>query len=133
MRKTNEDYGNPIVRHKYTCDPTALVEGDNVFLYTGHDECPVGKEEYIMNEWLCFSSANLIDWTEHDVPLKARDFRWASGDAYASKVIKQNGMFYWFVSVSERGKKGKAIGVAVSKDPVGPFHDAIGGPLITHE
>jgi hypothetical protein len=126
-------FNNPIITHKYTCDPTAVVEGDSVFLYTGHDECPVDQERYVMNEWLCFSSTNLIEWVEHTVPLKALDFAWASGDAYASKVAKQNGRFYWFVSVSQRGKEGKAIGVAVSNNPTGPFRDAIGAPLITHE
>lgn len=68
--------GNPVIRHKYTADPTALVYGDNVYLYTGHDECPPGREEYIMNDWLCFSSSDLIHWHEHPSPLKAVDFSW---------------------------------------------------------
>jgi beta-xylosidase len=125
--------GNPIIAHKYTCDPTALVVGEELYLYTGHDEAPVGKEEYIMNDWLCFSSKNLIEWKEHPVPLKATDFSWASGDAYASKVIERNGLYYWYVSVSHSHKEGKAIAVAVSDHPAGPFRDAIGKALITHD
>jgi hypothetical protein len=77
--------GNPIIRHKYTADPTAIVFEERVYLYTGHDEPPPGKDDYVMNDWLCFSSANLKKWTEHPIPLSPKHFSWASGDAYASK------------------------------------------------
>ncbi len=124
---------NPIIRHKFSCDPTAIVKNNTLYLYTGHDEAPPGVEEYIMNEWLLFSSKDLITWHEHPVPLRAMDFKWASGDAYASCVIGYDHKYYWFVSVSHAFKNGKAIGVAVSTSPTGPFEDAIGVPLITHD
>ena len=125
--------GNPIITQKFTCDPTAIVHGDEIFLYTGHDESVYPAENYEMNLWLCFSSRNLVDWIEHPVPLKANNFNWASGDAYASKVIEKNNLFYWFVSVSHATKPGKAIGVASSDRPCGPFSDKLGAPLITHD
>ena len=124
--------GNPIIRHKFTADPTAIVFNDIVYLYTGHDEAAENENNYVMNEWLCFSSANLTSWDEHPVPLKPTDFSWASGDAYASKIIFHKNRFYWFVAVSNKAGK-KAIGLAVSDDPAGPFKDAIGAPLITHD
>lgn len=124
---------NPVIQHKFACDPTAVVVGDTVFLYTGHDEAPAGVDQYIMNHWLVFSSNDLLNWVEHPVPLRATDFDWASGDAYASKVIIRDNQYYWFVSVSHGQKKGKAIGLAVATSPTGPFHDAIGHALITHD
>jgi hypothetical protein len=124
--------GNPIIRHKYTCDPTALLFKDTIYLYTGHDEAPEDVEEYIMNEWLCFSSSDLKTWEEHPGLLKATDFAWAKGDAYASKVIGQNGNFYWYVAVTHIQDAKTAIGVAVSPKPDGPFVDAKGAALITH-
>jgi beta-xylosidase len=125
--------GNPIIRHKYTADPTALVYNDTMYLYTGHDEAPSGTEEYIMNDWLCFSSPDLTNWKEHPVPLKATDFSWAKGDAYASRVIQKEGTFYWYAAVTHSSIKGKAIGVAVSLTPTGPFRDKQGKALITHD
>jgi hypothetical protein len=125
--------GNPVIRHKFAADPTALVYNDLVYLYTGHDEAAAGDNRYIMNEWLCFSSSDLLSWNEHPVPLKPTDFSWASGDAYASKVVFVQGRFYWFVAVSNAADKKKAIGLAVSETPAGPFRDAIGAPLITHD
>lgn len=124
---------NPVIQHKFTCDPTSIVVQDRLFLYTGHDEASAGAMEYEMNEWLVFSSKNLVEWTEHPVPLRASDFAWASGDAFASKVIVKDERYYWFVSVSHGHKNGKAIGVAVSDSPTGPFYDAIGSALITHD
>lgn len=125
--------GNPIIRHKFTTDPTVLVNNDTVYLYTGHDESPPGVDRYQMNDWLCFSSADLVSWEEHPVPLAATDFLWASGDAYASKVIAYKDRFYWFVAVSHATQPGKAIGVAVADSPTGPFKDLIGHALVTHE
>ena len=125
--------GNPIIRDKYTADPTVLVHHDTLYLYTGHDEPPAGEDTYVMKDWLLFSTDNMLDWKEYPSPLKATDFRWAKGDAYASKVIEHKGKFYWFVSVSHAGQKGKAIGIAVASLPTGPFKDALGHALITHD
>ena len=125
--------GNPVIRHKYSCDPTALVYNDTVYLFTGHDEAPPGTEEYVMNNWLCFSSPDMNHWIEHPLPLKATDFRWAKGDAYASKVIQRGEKFYWYAAVTHASVPGKAIGVAVAANPAGPFHDDLGAALITHD
>jgi hypothetical protein len=68
-------------RHKFTTDPSVLVHDGTVYLYTGHDEAPVGSGEYVMHEWLCFSSRDLRTWVEHPIPLRSSDFSWARGDA----------------------------------------------------
>ena len=122
--------GNPIITHKYTADPSAIVHDGVAYLYTGHDEAPPGVHDYVMNEWLCFSSRDLATWTEHPVPLRAADFSWSSGRAYASKVVEHRGVFYWFVSVADSAGD-SAIGVAVSPSPIGPFDDLLGHPLVT--
>ena len=124
---------NPIIKHKFSCDPTALVYQNSVYLITGHDEAPVGTEDYVMNHWLCFSSADMKTWTEHPVPFRAKDFLWAKGDAYASKLVERNSMFYFYAAVSPANGREKAIGVAVSSHPAGPYLDAKGSALITHE
>ena len=125
--------GNPVIKHMFTSDPTALVHDNKVYLYTGHDEAPPGTESYVMNDWLCFSSANLVDWKEHPSPLKALDFQWSSGGAFATKVINKDNKFYWYVAVNHKAVKGTAIGVAISSHPTEGFTDAIGAALITHD
>ena len=124
---------NPIIKDKYTADPAAFVHGDSVYLYTGHDEAPAKKESYIMHEWLCYSSADMVNWIEHPSPLNAKDFKWAKDDAWASQVIERNGKFYWYVAITHSTIHGKAIGVAVSDKPTGPFKDARGSAIITND
>jgi beta-xylosidase len=133
MQKQNNPQisGNPIIKHRFTADPTAIVHNDSVYIFTGHDEAPPGVEEYIMHDWLCFSSNDLVAWTEHPVLLKATDFKWAADKAFASKVVEHKGNFFWYVAVKHALKSGTAIGVAKSKDLETPFADARGSAMIT--
>lgn len=126
-------YNNPVIRHKFTADPAALVHNNTVYLYTGHDEATERDVFYKMNEWLVFSSTNMVDWREHPVPLRVTDFAWAKADAWAAQVIERDGQFYWYVTVEHGTIPGKAIGVAVSDSPTGPFRDARGSALITND
>ncbi len=125
--------GNPVFRHKYTADPAALVHNNRLYIFTGQDICPPRENRYVMPNWLVFSTEDMKTWTEHPIPLRANDFEWASGDAWASQVIERNGKFYWYVTVSHKTIHGKAIGVAVADRPEGPFKDARGSALITND
>lgn len=125
--------GNPVVTYKYTADPSALVYGDKVYLFTGHDETPAPKEGYTMHEWLCFSSPDMIHWTEHAVPLRVNDFTWAKGDAWASQVVERNGKFFWYAAAEHGSIPGKSIAVAVADKPESPYKDALGKALITND
>lgn len=124
---------NPVIRDKYAGDPAALVYKDSVYLYAGHDEAPNDHNFYKMNEWLVYSSADMKNWKSHPVPLKTTDFKWAKGDAWAAQVAERNGKFYWYITVEHATIKGKAIGIAVSDSPLGPFKDALGKALITND
>jgi beta-xylosidase len=125
--------GNPIITYKYTADPAAMVYKNKVYLYTGHDVAPEKRNSYEMHDWTCFSSSDMINWTEHVTPLSVKDFKWAKDDAWASQVIERNRKFYWYVAITHATIHGKAIGVAVADNPTGPFKDAIGAALITND
>ncbi len=126
--------GNPIITDVYTADPAALVVGDTVFIYTGHDEAKPPHEGYVMHEWLCFSSTDMIHWTKRGSPLNVKAFTWARDDAWASQAIEHNGKYYFYAAVEhDSTHRGKAIAVAVSNSPTGPFVDSRGSALITNE
>lgn len=123
-----EAKGNPIITHHYTADPAALVQGDTLWLYAGHDFAG-GQRGYKMKDWLVFSTTDMENWTEYPVPMKITDFSWAkSGDAFAADMVKRDGKYYWYISTNWSG-----IGVAVSDRPEGPFKDALGKPLLTND
>ncbi|MEU4690035.1 glycoside hydrolase family 43 protein [Actinoplanes sp. NPDC023714] len=118
---------NPIVQTIYTADPAPLVHNGRVYLYTGHDED--ASTWFTMKEWRVYSSADMVNWTDHGSPMSLATFGWASADAWAGQVVARNGKFYWYVPVTNRATGRKAIGVGVSTSPTGPFTDAIGRPL----
>lgn len=122
---------NPIIRDTFTADPAALVVGDTVYLYVGHDNAKDG-EMFTMPDWLCFSSKDMKTWTAHGAVLSPTNFSWGTPDsAWAAQVMPKDGKYYYYVTVKgDRTAPGNNIGVAVADSPIGPFKDAIGKPLI---
>lgn len=122
--------GNPILTDVFTADPAPLVDGDTVYLYTTHDEAPP-RQWLVMNDWLCYSSKDMKTWTPHG-PVASKDtFEWGTHDAWAAQTIKKDGKYWLYVTLCGKGQySGRAIGVAVSDKPEGPFKDAIGKPLV---
>ncbi|MBN2821167.1 MAG: glycoside hydrolase family 43 protein [Bacteroidales bacterium] len=122
-----EAKGNPIVTHKYTCDPAALVYNDTLFIFTGEDY-QGGQPHYNIKNFCVFATTDMKNFWEYKIPLRATDFRWGEKNAaWASQVIERNGKFYWYNSSQTTG-----IGVAVSDRPEGPYKDALGKPLVTN-
>ncbi|MCJ1676912.1 family 43 glycosylhydrolase [Streptomyces sp. APSN-46.1] len=120
---------NPIVQHVYTADPAPLVHNGRVYLYTGHDE-DGSTSSFVMKDWRVWSSADMVNWTDHGSPLSLNTFSWAAANAWAGQAVERDGKFYWYVPVSVRATGQFAIGVAVSDSPTGPFRDALGHPLV---
>jgi hypothetical protein len=119
---------NPIIQTIYTADPAPMVYKDTLYLYTGHDED--NSTWFTMKDWRCFTTTDMVNWTDRGVPLSLKAFSWAGKDAWAGQCIFRNGKFYWYVPVHEVAGKGMSIGVAVSSSPTGPFTDALGKPFI---
>ncbi|MHA6718326.1 glycoside hydrolase family 43 protein [Sphingomonas sp. RS6] len=124
---------NPLFRDAFTADPAPLVVDDRLYLYVGHDEAKPG-EMFNMREWLVYSTSDMRQWTAHGPIMKVSDFKWAKQDAWASQVVRKNGKFWLYAAVEhDASHPGKAIAVAVSDSPTGPFVDAKGAALITNE
>ncbi len=124
-----ESNGNPIIRDKHTADPAVWVENDTLWLFAGHDAAG-GQRNYVMKDWLLYSTTDMKHWTEHPSPLHIDDFKWAeSKQAYAGHVAKgKDGKYYWYISTNWCG-----IGVAVADNIKGPYKDALGKPLLKRE
>jgi len=123
---------NPIIQTKYTADPAPLVFNDTVFLYTSHDEDDALG--FKMQNWLLYTSTDMVNWTDHGVVASLKDFKWVPYDngAWAPQCIRRNNKFYMYCPMPN----GIGIGVLVSDTPYGPFKDPIGKPLIknsTHD
>ena len=72
-----------LVTHIYTADPAALVYGDRLYLYPGHDEAPAGGQNLVMRDWHVFSSTDPLNFTSHGARLRVNDFSWADASTGA--------------------------------------------------
>lgn len=124
-------------------DPSVLVDGDTVYLYTGHDtsnDDQVQRKVYMIREYLCYSTKDLKNWKSEGSVMQVNPFEvdWVTGStsAWASQVVKhfdpkaQKDKYYLYYSSWDKTSMGKqSIGVAVADKPTGPFKD-IGEPLV---
>ncbi len=106
----------------FHADPSARVFDDTLWIYPSHDIA--GSTDWVMVDWHCFSSTNLVNWTDHGVIFGVDNLTWASKNAWAPDCIERNGNYYFYFPADDQ------IGVAVGKSPSGPFKDALGRPLI---
>ena len=130
-----EQVNMPLFQTKYTADPSPLLVGDTLFLYTSHDASPEdipnlnekSSAGFYMYDWLLWSTTDMVNWTEHGAVASLKDFPWRSREngAWAIQTIERNGKYYLYAPLHGHG-----IGVLVADSPYGPFKDPLGKPLI---
>ena len=130
-----EQVNMPLFQTKYTADPSPLVVGDTLFLYTSHDaspeDIPDANEKnsagFFMYDWLLWSTTDMVNWTEHGAVASLKEFPWRSREngAWAIQTIERNGKYYLYAPLHGHG-----IGVLVADSPYGPFKDPLGEPLV---
>jgi len=118
---------NPIVQTYFTADPAPMVYDGTVYLYTSHDEDETVKNFFTMYDWRCYSSKDMVNWTDHGAVASLKNFKWLdkTNGAWAVQCIERNGKFYLYVPIH-----GEGISVLVSDSPTGPFSDPIGKRLV---
>ena len=89
---------HPIIQTKFTADPAPLVYDGVVCLYTSHDEddAPAGQSQFLMRDWQCYGSKDMVNWTDHGTVASLKTFPWAvqENDVWTSQVIERNGKYY---------------------------------------
>ncbi len=113
----------------YGGDPSALVVGDTLYLYVGHDTAPASA--YVIPEYLCYSTKDMVNWTYEGVAMSMKDVAWGDNNsAWAGQVARHydkelgKDMYYlYFCSWNNKDSGKQSIGVAVSENPAGPFVD----------
>ena len=130
-----EQVNMPLFQTKYTADPSPLVVGDTLFLYTSHDASPEDIPDenekssagFFMYDWLLWSTTDMVNWTEHGAVASLKDFPWRSREngAWAIQTVERNGKYYIYAPLHGHG-----IGVLEADSPYGPFKDPLGKPLV---
>src|SRR6187397_2764875 len=68
---------NPIIQTIYTADPAPVVHDGVCYVFTSHDEDVLVKNFFTMKDWRCFTSTDMVNWTDHGVVATLYDFKWA--------------------------------------------------------
>jgi len=116
---------NPVLNGFYA-DPDVLYseKTGKFYIYPTSD----GFTNWSGNYFKCFSSDNLVDWTDEGIIIQlGKDVTWANRNAWAPCIVEKkiNGQYKYFYYFTAAQK----VGVAVSDNPTGPFVD-LGKPLI---
>lgn len=121
---------NPIIQTSFTADPAPMVYSNTVYLYTSHDEDDA--RGFHMLDWKCYSTTDMVNWADHGSIASLATFPWAvqNNGAWAPQCIERDGRFYLYVPITVLGWPNNVIAVAVANNPLGPFKDALGHPLI---
>ncbi len=144
--------GNPILPGWYA-DPEGAIFGDEYWIYptySDHYGTPdtsavvsdaqmamrknaINEHYFVPTFFNAFSSKDLISWEKHPHVLDIKDVAWASYALWAPSIIHENNQYYLFFGANDIQNEDQlgGIGVAVSDKPAGPFHDALGEPLIS--
>lgn len=118
---------NPIIQTYFTADPAPMVHDGTVYIYTSHDEDSTVNNFFTMYDWRCYSSNDMVNWTDCGAIASLKNFTWMdkTNGAWAPQCIERNGKFYLYVPIH-----GEGVSVLVSDSPTGPFSDPLGKRLV---
>ena len=128
------NYSQPVLPG-FHADPEVLYANQTkkYYIYSTTD----GTPGWGGHDFSVFSSPDLREWTDEGkmLDVKGDQVRWATGNAWApaiEEVRQKDGSYkyYFYYSAHHPELNRKAIGVAVSESPTGPFTDS-GAPIIT--
>lgn len=103
----------------YAADPAAEVFNGKVYVYVSRDlNNATGFST--MQDYAVLESSDLVNWTNHGVVLKPREYTWASGQMNAPDAAYKNGWYYLYFPYNKTH-----VGVAKSRTPIGPWQAAV--------
>lgn len=115
-------------------DPHVEVFGDSYWAYPTHATNP--EAQFHSNDFVAYSSPDLVNWTASKPILKIEDISWIKEDGakdhwlWAPGITEKDGKYFFYYSVGPQNPTPSRIGVAVGDSPGGVFKD-IGKPLVT--
>lgn len=128
--------GNPIMTSRLTADPWAMEYNGRVYIYGTNDSqqyeaAPDKNNNYSrINTLNCYSSADMVNWTDHGTIAVAGAkgaAKWAANSwAPAACHKKINGKEKFFLYFANNAS---SIGVLTADSPVGPWTD----PTVSEE
>ncbi|MEM7484582.1 MAG: glycoside hydrolase family 43 protein [Bacteroidota bacterium] len=138
IAQSSSKTGNPIFGDWYA-DPEIVIFDNSYWIFPTFSG--VVKKQNFMD---AFSSKDLVNWKKHKKIISPKNVKWVKNELWAPSAIEKDGAYFVFFSANDiqtpdshwwDPKKHDStevggIGVAVAKNPSGPYQDHIGKPLI---
>jgi hypothetical protein len=126
VQKEATKWGEALVDHIYTADPSAHIFNNRIYIYPSHDidagvpDNDLG-DHFDMRDYHVLSMTTPEDTvTDHGVALDISDVPWAGRQLWAPDAAYANNQYYLFFPAKDKDDVFR-IGVATSSDPAGPF------------
>ena len=129
--------GNPISAELFCADPTAVEYNGRLYVYGTNDhqqfmERGANAENTYerIKSFVIFSTADLVNWTYHGQINTASIAPWIIASWAPSVIsrVEEDGLTHFYLYFSNSGN---GIGVLTATDPLGPWTDPLGHPLVT--
>ena len=131
-----EFYGNPILDHRFTADPTSVEHNGRLYVYATNDHqqfeesaAGTGNSYEKIKTITMMSTADMVNWTYHGEIDVAAIAPWIIASWAPSVVsrVEADGQTHFYMYFSNSGA---GTGVLTATSPVGPWTSPLSGPLV---
>ncbi len=128
-----EDCANPLSPNILCADPTAVEYDGRLYVYGTNDQQQAdfgGNNDYSqIKSLVVFSTDDMVNWIYHGT-IDVGDIAPWIYNSWAPSIVSReesDGKTHFYLYFSNGGA---GVGVITSTDPVGPWSDPLGGPLV---
>ena len=129
------DHGNPISADIYCADPTAVEYNGRLYVYGTNDhqqftDGTTGSNTYeTIKSFVVFSTDDMVNWVCHGTVNTGEVAPWiiSSWAPSITSRVEEDGLTHFYLYFSNNGC---GVGVITATDPLGPWSDPLGEPLI---
>ena len=124
---------NPISPIVYCADPTAVEYNGRLYVYGTNDHEQYDNSDHnsyeFIKSFVVFSTEDMANWVYHGTINVGEIAPWIINSWAPSIVsrVEEDGLTHFYLYFSNSGA---GVGVITSTDPLGPWNDPLGKPLI---
>ena len=132
-------YSNPISASVFCADPTAVEYNGRLYVYGTNDhqqlnETGKNKDNTYdrIKSLVVFSTDDMVNWVYHGEINVKDTARWIRNSWAPSVVsrVEEDGLTHFYLYFSNNGM---GVGVITATDPLGPWSDPLGKPLVSFQ
>lgn len=128
--------GNPLMTEMYCADPTAVEYNGRLYVFGTNDQQQYeengqgGSNTYEkIKSFVILSTDDMVNWTYHGLIDTGAIAPWiiSSWAPSVASRVEEDGLTHFYLYFSNNGT---GVGVLTATDPLGPWSDPLGKPLV---